>query len=61
MEGNKSKLLIVSKGVGGGDKKQTYILGFHLINALKLKKKKIWKAFYFSSWNISSCLEIMPF
>ena len=27
-------------GAGGVDKKQTYILGFHLINALKLKKKK---------------------
>lgn len=34
-------------GEGGVDKKQTYILGFHLINALKLKKKKDLKSILF--------------
>lgn len=36
--------------IGGGqgeDKKQTYILGFHLINALKLKKKDLKSILFF--------------
>lgn len=34
-------------GAGGGDKKQTYILGFHLINDLKLKKKDLKSILFF--------------